>query len=59
MSGFPLSDLLHRPSGVFGNQRIGIVGQLLQSNKIFGRSDVPQGDTNVPDESDSFESFDW
>jgi hypothetical protein len=32
MGDFPLADLLHRPSGVFGNQRIGIVGELLQSN---------------------------
>ena len=59
MGDFPLTDLLHRPSGVFGNQRIGIVSELVQNNKIFRRSDVPQGDTNVPDESDSFESFDW
>ena len=59
MGDFPLADLLHCPSGVFGNQRIGIVGELVQNNQIFRRSDVPQGDTNVPDESDSFESFDW
>ena len=54
---FSLPDLFHRPGGVFGNERIVITGELIQDRQILRRPHIPQGDTDVPDESRPFDAL--
>src|ERR1700722_8746437 len=44
---------------MFSNERVRIMGELIQDRQVFSRSYVSQGDTDVPDESRSFNAFNW
>lgn len=52
-----VADLFRRPGSVFCNERVGIVGELVQDRQIFARSYVPQGDADVSDEAWLFKTF--
>jgi hypothetical protein len=42
---------------VFGNERIAILGKLIQDRQVFMGPYIPQGDTDVPDEALPFDAF--